>query len=185
MLLSKPAYEKLTDEDLFNRVRQEDALAFEVLYDRYWTMLMDIAYRRIQSKEKSEDIIQEIFISLYQKKNTIQFTVSLQAYLVQALKYKILNELRSSSVRTQYQRSFFLNHQCKIDFASNVEVKELQHKIHKSVSSLPGKCKQVFYMSRWEQQSNKHISTHLSISVSTVEKHISKALQILRKDLNV
>ncbi|HEY8399358.1 MAG TPA: RNA polymerase sigma-70 factor [Flavihumibacter sp.] len=183
MLQSKLPYEKLSDEELFARVRQEDARAFEVLYDRYWTMLMDMAYRRIQSKQKSEDIIQEIFISLYQKKNSIRFSVSLQAYLVKALKYKILNELRAKLVRERHQQSVFLNSHCKIDFAPGVELKELEDKIHRSAASLPGKCKQVFFLSRYEEESNKNISHRLAISVSTVEKHISKALQKMRKDL--
>lgn len=184
MLSSKLLYEKLSDEELFNRVRQEDSQAFEVLYCRYWSILMDTAYRRIRSREKAEDIIQEIFISLYQNKQRVQFTVSVQAYLMQALKYKLLNEMRAQAVRVRYQQNFFLNSQCKIDFAGNIEAKELQHTIHKSISSLPDKCRQVFCLSRWELQSNKHISNHLAISVSTVEKHISKALHLIRKDLH-
>lgn len=183
MLLSTKLYEKISDEALFELVRQEDARAFEVLYARYWKHLMDLACRKLPSKEKAEDIIQEIFISLYQKKDSITFTVSLQAYLVQALKYKILNEYRSLRVRADYQQRLFLNTHCKIDFANHVETKELQHRIHRSISSLPEKCRQVFRLSRWEDQSNKSISNQLSISVSTVEKHISKALQALRRDL--
>lgn len=185
MLSRKLHYQKLSDEELFGLVRQEDARAFEVLYARYWPLLIDTACRRIRSREKAEDLIQEIFISLYQKKQTIQFTVSLQAYLLQALKYKILNELRAVAVRMRHQEQLFLNNQCKIDFAGDVEAKEMQHRIHQSIQSLPEKCKQVFHLSRYEFQSNKHISNRLAISVSTVEKHITKALHQIRRDLQL
>lgn len=183
MLTPKLYYQKLSDEELFQRVREEDAQAFEVLYSRYWSLLMDTAYRRIRSRERAEDLIQEIFISLYQKKQSIQFTVSLQAYLLQALKYKILNELRNMAVRMRHQEQLFLNTNCKIDFADEVETREMHRRILKTVQSLPEKCRQVFHLSRFEHQSNKHISHKLAISVSTVEKHITKALHHIRRDL--
>ena len=183
MLPPKLLYEKMTDEELFHLIQQEDSQAFAALYARYWSFLMDVAYRRFQSREKAEDLIQEIFMSLYLKRHQVVFTVSLQAYLSQALKYKILNEFRAEQTRNRHKRNLFFSPICKNDFAEELEVKDTQNKLFKTIASLPEKCKKVFYLSRYENRSNKDISDCLSISVSTVEKHIGKALRIIRKDL--
>jgi len=183
MPLPKLLYEKLSDAELFQLVKQEDSNAFAALYTRHWAFLMDMAYRRFQSREKAEDIIQEIFISLYQKRHQVEFTVSLQAYLAQALKYKVLNEIRSMNIRNQYKNNLFFSPVCKNDFAKALEAKDLKRQMDRTISSLPDKCKKVFFLSRWEKKSNKDISNSLSISVSTVEKHIGKALKIIREDL--
>ena len=183
MPLPKLLYEKLTDAELFHLVKQEDSNAFTTLYTRHWAFLMDIAYKRFQSREKAEDIIQEIFISLYQKRHQVEFTVSLQAYLAQALKYKVLNEIRSMNIRNQYKKNLFFSPICKNDFAQDLEAKDLKSRVDQTIKSLPEKCKKVFYLSRWEKKSNRDISNSLSISVSTVEKHIGKALKLIREDI--
>lgn len=176
-------YEQLSDAELFQLTKRENIRAFEELYRRHWAYLIDAAYKRLQSRQKAEDIVQELFITLYQKRNFLEITVSLKAYLGRALKYRILNEFRSEGIRTTYAKSLFLNDVCKNDFVEGVEAKDLHKKIETSLASLPEKCRQVFLLSRREDMSNKEISLELNISVSTVEKHIGKALKILKEDL--
>ncbi|HEX2532322.1 MAG TPA: RNA polymerase sigma-70 factor [Chitinophagaceae bacterium] len=183
MLPVTPAYNLLSDEELFSLTQREDLKAFEALYCRYWPELTDAAYRRLQSRQKAEDLVQELFISLYHKREELQFTVSLRAYLNQALKFKVLNEYRSEQVRTAYAKTVFFRGQGKNVFALDVETKELQQQLEGVLSGLPDKCRQVFRMSRLEQMTHKEIALELRISVSTVEKHIGKALRTLRERL--
>lgn len=178
-------YSSFSDEELFDLVKQDDKKAFEELYNRYWPVLLDRAYKPLQCRQKAEDMVQEIFISFYQRRHAIEFTVSLKAYLSQALKFKVMNEFRSQIVRRKYQKSFVLNANCKKDFTNHCESKELEQSISKSVMLLPQKCRQVFLLSRNEDFSYKDISGGLGISVSTVEKHISKALRVLKINLNL
>lgn len=180
MLIVNPPYALADDLDLFFLVKQSDVKAFEELYNRYWPALVNAAYKRLHVREKAEDIVQTIFIDLYNRRSVIELTVSLKAYLHQALKYKVLNEFRSESNRAKSQKNFFLKSSCKIDFASSLEAKELETKINIILNELPGRCKQVFLLSRKENLSNKDISVGLKITVSTVEKHITKALKSLR-----
>jgi len=168
------------DTDLFLLVKESDEKAFEELYKRYWPTLFNIACKRLDSREKAEDIVQNIFIDLYRRRTTIEFTVSLRAYLLQALKFKVINEFRSASNRNKYRQRLFLGETCKIDFADPLETKDLEMKINMILDRLPEKCKKVFLLSRNENLSNKDISAGLCITVSTVEKHISKALRTLR-----
>lgn len=183
MLQPQLLYENMTDTDLFALVRQEDVKAFEELYRRYWAFLVDSAYKRLQNRERAEDLVQDLFISLYQKRGTIEFTVSLPAYLGTALKYKVLNEFRSEHTRNTYQKTLFSKDFCKNDLVDQIEAKDLHKKVDKILASLPRKCRAVFLLSRKGCRSNKDISRSMQISVSTVEKHIGKALKVLRTSL--
>ena len=185
MLMSKSLYQQFSDEQLFLYIKNDDQLALKELYDRYWSYLLDSAYKSLQSIDKAEDVVQDIFISLYQRRKAIDLEVSLKAYLCKALKFKILNEIRSQLVRETYQKTVFFETSCKNDFATQYETKELKNIIDRSVEQLPEKCKQAFLLSRQENLSYKDISGELSISVSTVEKHISKALRFLKLNLNL
>lgn len=165
---------------LFTLVKASDERAFEELYNRHWPVLFNIACKRLNSKEKAEDIVQNIFIDLYRRRTSIDLTISLSAYLRKALKFKIINEYRSAFNRNKYQKSLFFKGNCKIDFSDPLEAKDLEMKINTILNQLPEKCKQAFLLSREENLSYKDISIGLCITVSTVEKHISKALKTLR-----
>ena len=175
-----PSYPDAGDFDLFSLVKGNDEKAFEALYKRHWPILLNIACKRLNSKEKAEDIVQNIFIDLYRRRTTIEFTSSLRAYLLQALKFRVINEYRYASNRNNYRRSLFFGENCKIDFANPLEAKDLELKINMVLDRLPEKCRTVFLLSRKENLSYKDISAGLSMPVSTVEKHISRALKTLR-----
>lgn len=183
--MSNSFYQQITDEQLFGYIKNDDRTAFKELYSRYWSFLLDLAYKPLQCRSKAEDIVQDIFISIYQRRKDIELEVSLKAYLCKALKFKVLNEMRSKLVRDTYQQSVFLGANCKNDFAKQYEAKELKHVIARSVDQLPEKCKQAFLLSREENLSYKDISGELAISVSTVEKHIIKALKYIKGSLNL
>jgi len=178
-------YRKLPDETLFALIKENDQEAFGEIYSRYWNYLTSSAAKHLQNWQKAEDMVQEILISLYNRRHTLEFSVSIRAYLSQALKFKIMNEFRSKSVRDTYQKT--IHYTCAGSAQTNVyhvcESKELASNINRSIDSLPEKCREVFMLSRSEDLSYKDISGHLGISVSTVEKHISKALKVLRTSL--
>lgn len=183
MLQPKALYENQTDTDLFAMIRQDDVKAFEELYRRYWTFLVDTAYKRLQCRERAEDLVQDLFVSLYHKRQAVEIAVSLKAYLGTALKYKILNEFRSVHTRQAYQKSQFVKTIYQNDISGEIEAKDLNRKVDQVLASLPRKCRAVFLLSRKGHRSNKDISQAMRISVSTVEKHIGKALKVLRTSL--
>ncbi len=179
----KLCYSNYSDLELFDYIRKDDLAAFEELYYRYWSVLTDSVYKRLHSKQKAEDLVQDLFLDIYQKRNQVQFKVSVKAYLHQAIKYKVLNEFRSDVIRGNYTRSLFFSPECKNDFANYLEAKDLRLKIHSVLNQLPEKCRKAFLLSRHENLSNKEISSSMKISVSTVEKHIGKALKAFRDNL--
>ena len=159
-----------------------DPSAFAAIYEKYFPLLFNIAYNKLGVKALAEDLTQEIFLSLYQKLEVLEINTSLSAYLNKAIRFKIMNEYRSKAVRSQYRKTVFSEPICKIDFSS-MEIKELSTKLDAVYECLPSKCRQVFYLSRKVGLSQKAISRHLNISLSTVEKHIGKALKIFRQEL--
>ena len=185
MIVNSDYYSWFSDEELFNKVKQDDKKAFEELFKRYWAFLLDHADKPLQSREKAEDIVQEIFISLFIRRHSIELAVSLKAYLCQALKFKVLNEYRSQTVRKNFLKNMHTKDFVRTDIGSSFERKELELSINQSIKQLPDKCKRVFLLSREEEYSYKDISGALNISVSTVEKHISKALKVLKCQVNL
>ncbi len=177
-------YQQLTDRELLDLVKQDDKKAFEEIYSRYRNLLTQSALKHLLSKQKAEDIVQEIFISFYNRRKEFELSVSLRAYLLQALKFKVMNEFRSQVVRDAYSKNMrYVYAYANSTTHHAYETKELAYNIHRSINLLPEKCKQAFLLSRSENLSYKDISGHLNISVSTVEKHISKALKFLKTNL--
>ena len=183
MQVTRSIYSQADDSVLFTWVKQSDVKAFRELYNRYWSLLVSSAYKRLHSKENGEDIVQNIFIDLYNRRAAIELTTSLKAYLHQALRYRVFNEHRSELIRNKHQKSHFFSHHCKIEFFIPLERKELEAKINTILQKLPERCQQVFLLSRKENLSNKDISILLNITISTVEKHISRALYTLRSQI--
>ena len=180
-------YPNLPDETLFALIKENDQEAFGEIYSRYWIYLTSSAAKHLQNWQNAEDVVQEILISLYNRRHSLEFSVSIRAYLSQALKFKIMNEFRSKSVRDTYQKTIHYTYagSTQTNAYHLCETKDLAYNINRSIDSLPEKCRQAFMLSRSKDLSYKDISGHLGISVSTVEKHISKALKVLRTSLEI
>jgi len=185
-MLDAPLYYKqFSDEELFRLAKVDDQNAFSEIYARYWPVLTATACRHLQNRAKAEDLVQEIFISFYKRRELVELTISLKAYLTQALKFKVMNEHRSQVVRQAYQKNVTYTSANSSECHNAYEAKELTYYINRSIKQLPDKCRQAFMLSRAEDLSYKDISGQLGISVSTVEKHISKALRMLKTSLDM
>jgi RNA polymerase sigma-70 factor (family 1) len=172
----------LSDSQLIDQLRSGDQNAFTVIYDRYCAALYRTALRILQDHELAKDVVQEAFISLFEKanENTIR---NLQAYLYQVVKYQCFMQLRSGKISGKHLS------QINTIIASNeleeeLHAKELQLVLDESIAALPEKCREVFYLSRFESLSNKKIAERLNISHKTVENQITKALKILHVSLD-
>ena len=182
--MAKTLHAALSDEELLLLVKQEDKIAFSEIFKRYWPQLLDRAYRRLDSIELAEEMVQDIFVSIYHKRGEIEITSSLAGYLNSALKYKILNHIRGEIVRNNYRKMVESSEVCySPDVTEKMDEKELRQEIDECLDLLPAKCRQVFVLSREDNLSHKQIACMLGISVSTVEKHIVKALKIMRSNL--
>ncbi|MFC1225091.1 RNA polymerase sigma-70 factor [Pedobacter sp. BG31] len=180
------AYNLFSDQELTLLLKEDDRLAFEEIYRRYWPELLDTAWKRLSDTETAEELLQDVFISLYTSRHSLVIHTSLIAYLKNALKYKVLNEIRSRIVRANYNQRVMRLNEGKVGPQPHeiLEARELERIIDEKINQLPEKCREVFILSRKEHLSHQHIADRLGISVSTVEKHIGKALRIVRTHLD-
>jgi len=176
-------YKSLSDQELTEYLRDGDHLAFNEIYKRYWRTSINAAFQRLKSKEDAEEVVQDVFVNLYLRRSQIQPKSSLEAYLKIAIKYRIIDAFRSQKLKEGHLESVIDQQEhLPLQPDQEFEYKELREKIRKAADQLPDKCREVFLMSRFEQLSNQEISERTGIAVSTVKKHMHKALTILRKD---
>ncbi|WP_187444009.1 RNA polymerase sigma factor [Sphingobacterium phlebotomi] len=181
--LAKTVYFKHTDQELSNLLRSGDGSAFKELYDRYWDVLLDTAFKRLGSIEQAEELVQDIFVNLFVKRENLVIESSFEGYLKNALKFKIFDFFRHQASHNKYVENLLKGlHERTISPEEALQIKELKERIDKTIQNIPEKCREVYLMSRVEHISNRMIAKKLGISVSTVEKHINKATNILKKD---
>jgi RNA polymerase sigma-70 factor (ECF subfamily) len=180
------AYSGLSGQELTVLLKEDDRFAFEEIYRRYWPELLDAAWKRLRDTETAEELLQDVFISIYTKRHSLDIHTSLIAYLKSALKYKVLNEIRSRMIRESYNRREMKLAEESTDpqLQEILEARELERIIDEKINQLPQKCREVFILSRKEHLSHQDIAERLGISISTVEKHIGKALRIVRTHLD-
>ena len=171
----------MIDNELPQSIKLDDKRSLEKIYRQYWSKLYIYAFNVLREKEICEDIVQEIFVDLWTKRDEVQIS-DLNSYLYQAVKYQIFNYFRKSKYKKQLLMKFDqINELYKID--ELYEKKELRFHIKDTISRLPKRRRIIFQMSRQEGLSNKEISKTLNISVQTVKNQISESLKFIRKSL--
>ena len=173
-----------TDTELFDLVKEGDVTAFAEIYNRYWALLYKHAYRLIKDQDLAQDVVQEVFVNLWDKINTIDLQFSISSYLYTAVRNKVLNLIQRDKVKNNYIESFANFVACS-EAITDYRLRErlLKEKIEKEVAALPSKMRQVFEMSRIQNMSHKQIAEELNLSDKTVKKQMSNAIKILRLKL--
>jgi RNA polymerase sigma-70 factor (family 1) len=169
------------DTELLNRLRANDAEAFEKIYKKYWQNLYQTAFSILKDKQASEDIIQDLFIQLWNKRATISVTVSLNAYLTASIKHEVFRVIRKRIA--EMDSNEVIQADKNYNAQELIEYKEFLAHTQQLISKLSMKCQEVFVLSREDQYSHKEIAEQLKISSKTVENHIGKALGILKSGI--
>jgi RNA polymerase sigma-70 factor (family 1) len=178
--------ETTTDHQLLELIRRDDREAFTELYNRYWDRLFTVAMNRLDDEQETEEVVQEVFLSLWQRRSVIQLTHTMNTYLSVAVKYRIINHLDKRYRKKRHMDQLAINLPQGEDSTSHwLLEKELRRQLDEGISRLPEKCRIVFLLSRGEHKTNAEIAAQLNISEKTVEAHMTKALGSLRQTLKV
>lgn len=175
--------DKLSDYDLIIQLRSGCKNAFAEIYDRYWEILLNAAYQRLRSREDAEEVVQEVFVNLYSRRSEIEPKSTLEAYLKTALKFKVIDAYRLQQLH--YRHIDHLVAETNLSPVrpdDQLEIKEFKRTILSASRKLPEKCREVFIMFRFEELSHQEIAERAAISVSTVKKHLHKAMLFLREE---
>jgi len=171
----------LSDRDKvwFSRVQQGDSKGLRYLFDYYYVSLCRYVNTLIEDEIAAEDIVQGIFIYIWEYRQDIVITNSVRSYLFAACRHKSMNYLRDSQKFTRFVQE---QHDSVYE-EMTVETEDLYRLIEEAIMSLPEKCGKIFRMSREEGLSYSEISKRESITVKTVETHIHTALRKLKKHM--
>lgn len=172
---------KASNKQLLLLLKKGNENAFNEIYNRYWNILYAYAFRIYTEEKICEDIIQEIFISLWEKAKTTNIT-NIEGYLFKAIKYSIATHIRNLKFTSTHNEAL-QNIAVSNTSEKDLEYQEFEKQVFYEIEKLTPKCKKVFILSRFEQLSNSEISKKLNISIRTVEKHISDALKELKSSL--
>lgn len=170
--------------EFIKTLKTSPSLAMEYLYTQYYTVMCGIVYSIIKNNQAAEDIVQELFLYIWRKRENLEINTSLPAYLRQAARNRSLNYIRNQKVVVfKGEEMLELMADDHLNLEQNQSAHDLGIEIEQQIMALPEKCGIVFALSRYENMSYSEIATELDISVKTVEHQISKALKILRNNI--
>lgn len=166
------------EKELLQQLKQSDEHALAQLYKAHWQPLFLSAYNILKDKKACEDIVQEIFLHLWIRRQTLEVRESLKTYLSTAVRYQVFHHIRKQSKRQ------FVPESEDMLLAENPDegllCKDLYGQVHQVVEELPERCRLIYRLSREEQLSHKEIANRLNISIKTVENQLTIALRRVR-----
>lgn len=156
-----------------------------MLYRRYWEELFVTAARALRDKEGAEDVVQDVFVSLWNRRCELKIEGSLAAYLHTSVRYKAIQYIEKNITRRDYLAVLA---DVSVNFIPpnaivNLQLKELQQIVESTVIKMPPKMQQAYRLSRQQHLSHKEIAEEMDVSAETVKKHIQHALQLIKSAL--
>ena len=176
----------MNDEEqfIFQRMVEGDKEAFRFFFEKYYTDLCNFVNIYLNDPITTEDIVQDIYVYFWNKKENIRIETSVKSYLLKASKNKSLNYLRDKKARLVIQNKLAEESETSYEIpVISEDNHRLQEIIKKAVESLPEKCREIYILSKEKKLTYNEISNELGISVKTVENQMGNALKKMREFL--
>jgi len=168
---------------LFEQVKQGNVKAFETLFHLYYGYLCQYAQKLVDDRGTAEEIVQDFFVGLWEKKEDLNVETSIKNYFFRSIKNRCLNHIQHQKTKNKYAQKIIAEKENNYS-ADDVFVEiDLAQKIEESINSLPQKRREIFILSRQEGLKYHEIAKKLNISIKTVETHMSLAIKYLRDKL--
>lgn len=159
-------------------------MRFEEVFKTHFKSLHAYAFTMVKDEMLAEEMVQNVFCKLWEKKDRLQINSSATAYLYRSVYHECLNHLKHQKVRSAYQQ--YMSAQPEgdtIPAASKLQMGELEWHLNKALGELPEQCRTIFQMSRFEELKYQEIADRLGLSIKTIENQMGKALRLLREKL--
>jgi RNA polymerase sigma-70 factor, ECF subfamily len=178
-------------DELFDQFKSGDQKALELLFYAYFPRLNDFAKNVVKDDGISQDIVQEVFIKIWEKRSEIE-SINFEAFLFRLVRNRCIDYIKHLRVvnnrMQEIQISSRFEELYRIDFVSNEPYvlieKELKTKIEETIQNLPDRCREVFVLSRENGMKNREIAEKLNINIKNVERHLNRALKSFREDFS-
>jgi RNA polymerase sigma-70 factor (ECF subfamily) len=167
------------------QMKSGDMSAFDSIYKKYSIRIYSFVFGIIKSKDDAQDIVQEVFIKLWDKRETLKEHLSFKSFIF-TIAYNTTISLIRKRVKEKDFAALVKSKQIPLNKDSanlQLEYTELKEKLEETINRLPKRQKQVYTLSRRGDLSYKQIATKMGISVNTVENHMSKALKFIRLNI--
>jgi len=173
---------QLSDAELLQFIRKDDATAFKILYDRYWESLYVKACKRVD-KDEAKDMVQEVMTTLWRRRNDIIIhdDGNIGRYLHTAIKYRVISHYAYSS--KEIPHTDVITALNSDEYANALETKELSELLEQEINRLPARMQQIFRMSREDDFSIADIARQLNLSEQTIKNQLTEALKRIRESI--
>jgi RNA polymerase sigma-70 factor (family 1) len=178
------SYSNYTEPELITLWQNGDEKVFDFLYKKYVVYLINIAAKKVGSTETAKELVQDVFLNIYMKRDSIKTASGFAPYLLRSLRNRIYDYYRKRLSEEKYEKSLRPDmYIVTDDTQEELEAKELNEQIYQKLQQLPERRREIFLL-RQEGISNKEIAERLNLSVNTVENQIHKALRFLKSAVN-
>lgn len=172
------------DSLLVQRIRDDHVDSFELLYHRYMRKLYYFSFNYLKIKEEAEEIVQTVFINLWEHRKSLDDSLSIKSYLYKSTTNAVYNQLKRNALRNKWVEQKLL----KPEPASNetfeqIYYHDLEQTIDQIIAKLPPQQRKIYILSRIEGLSYEEISKQLDLSVRTVENQMYRALKVIKEQL--
>lgn len=170
-----------SDSDLWDDIRNDDGLAFDILFNRYWVRMYKIAFRQLNDEEGSLEIVHDIFLSIWNRRKELEIN-KFSNFLLTAMRYQLYSRAKTAKLSLVYKADLIENDNLSELNTGETRLQdfELKNELDKYLNQLPERCHEIFNLSRIEHLSNQDIADRLGISKKTVENQLTIALRHLR-----
>lgn len=158
--------------------------SFTLLFNKFWKKVYAVCLNNINSPEDAKELTQNIFKSLWERRDNLRISGSIENYIMRSAKLQVINYYRYSKSEATHQNCFYQSY-CDFEHCTENQVlfKELNNHVNLLVDQLPCQCKLVYQLKHDKHLANKEIAVALNISIKTVEYHLSNAGKLLKNSL--
>ena len=174
---------KADNSELVDGLKKGSENAYASLVEHYNHGLCVYANSLMNDSAIAQDIVQNVFIKTWEKRERLQKDLSLKSYLYKSVYNEFVDQYRKTQAVTALERKYIMGLEAIIDDKDEEAFEKLIILVKKSIQELPPRCKEIFILSKKEGLSNFEIAEHLNLSNKTIENQITKAFKILRERL--
>lgn len=173
----------LEHDRIVQEIKEGNEGSFREIFHAHYERLCQYAFTILRDMDDAEDVVQSMFLKIWEKRHDLIITHTIKSYLYKAVYNQCMNQLEHRAVHNKFQEHNAIKKQRGVQHPE-VFPNELEERIMAAINTLPKQCRTIFMMSRYQEMKYADIAKTLDISVNTIENQISKALRILRAYFN-
>lgn len=178
-------YSTFTDLQLIDLLKNDDDSAFKTLYQRYWKRLLYFANQKTADLAEAENVVQDIFVSLWNRRSDLNISISLENYLIVSVKYRVIKLFNKQRTQRISEEKSLVSYDILDDSTQQyLDFEELQHRLQELIGKLPEKGALIYRMNKEQGMNHKQIAQELGISEKAVNSHLVRSKKALRSGLD-